>query len=114
MVKLTYQKSAELIETLEFKKYVDCVMDLVAFANKFYDEQKPWVQAKENINAFNNTIYSCAYVIANLSNLLEPVMPNACSKIREYLNLNKKPVWGELKVNGNISLAKVEPLFSRI
>ena len=114
MVKLTYQKSAELIETLEFKKYVDCVMDLVAFANKFYDEQKPWVQAKENVNAFNNTIYNCAYVIANLSNLLEPVMPNACSKIREYLNLNKKPLWGELKVNGNISLAKVEPLFSRI
>ena len=89
-------------------------MELVAFANKYYDEQKPWVQAKEDINAFNNTIYSCAYVIANLSNIFEPFMPKSCAKIREFLNLSEKPSWETIEIKAGTKLDKVEPLFSRI
>ena len=64
-------------------------MELVEYANKFYDESKPWIQKKEDIEGFNNTIYTCAVIIANLSNLYEPIMPEACTKIRKYLNIEK-------------------------
>ena len=39
--------------------------------NKYYDERKPWIQKRENIEEFNNTIYTCTNIIANLSNLIE-------------------------------------------
>ena len=90
------------------------VMDLVSEANRFYDDAKPWVQAKEDLVAFNNTIFSCAYVIANLSNLFEPIMPKTCAKLREFLNLNTTPKFSEIIPQPEISLDKVEPLFARI
>ena len=113
LVKNTYNLVADNIEKIEFKKAAESVMDLVSETNKFYDEQKPWVQAKEDREAFNNTIYTCAYVIANLSNLFEPFMPKACEKIREFLSLDKTPVWKEIQVKP-VKLDKVQPLFARI
>ncbi|MBQ7453325.1 MAG: methionine--tRNA ligase [Clostridia bacterium] len=109
-----YKNGATLIESLEFKKYADIVMELVANTNKFYDEQKPWALAKENIEAFNDVIYTCAYVIANLSNLLEPIMPDACAKLRKYLKLDAKPCFKPIDVQSGIDLSSVAPLFDRI
>ena len=113
-VRETYIKAAELIEKIEFKKYAETIMDLVSLTNKFYDDAKPWVQAKEDVGAFNNTIASCAYVIANLSNLLEPIMPNACAKLREFLGLSDELKWQEIEAKAGTKLDKVEALFARI
>ena len=88
-------------------------MQLVEIANKYYDDQKPWIQRKENIEEFNNTIYTCATIIANLSNIFEPFMPKACEKIREYLKINEK-TWDLIKPEANIKLENIEPLFERI
>ena len=30
-----------------------------------YDDNKPWVLAKENINEFNKVMYTCSNIIAN-------------------------------------------------
>lgn len=113
-VENAYREGAINIENIEFKKYAEIVMELISITNKFYDDQKPWVQIKENEGEFANTIYSCAYVIANLSNLLEPIMPSTCKKLREFLNLNPNPIWKPIEIEGGISLSKVEPLFTRI
>jgi len=113
MVKATYNVVATNIEKIEFKKAVEAAMELVAFVNKYYDEQKPWVQAKEDLESFNNTIFTCAYAIANISNIFEPFMPRTCAKLREFLGLSG-PSWKEIEIKGGIKLDKVEPLFSRI
>ncbi len=65
-------------------------MNLVEVGNKYYDTSKPWVAKKENIEEFNNIIYTCSVIIANLSNLFEPIMPTASQKIRDYLNKKLK------------------------
>jgi len=114
MVNNTYNEVAKYVEALEFKKAAERAMELVSFTNKYYDDQKPWVQAKENIEAFNNTIYSCAYVIANLSNVFELFMPNAAAKIRGFLELENKYEWKPIDVKAGIKLDKVEPLFARV
>ena len=88
-------------------------MELVEFANKYYDDNKPWIQRKENIEEFNKTIYNCSSIIANLSNIFEPFMPETCSRIREFLNLNKNN-WNMIEINSNIKLENIEPLFTRI
>lgn len=112
-IEKTYKEVAQAIENLEFKLATDKVMNLVEFGNKYYDEKQPWVQKKENIEAFNATIYNCANIIANLSNLFEPFMPLACAKIREYLKIDNK-TWNNVHAKPGVELSKVEPLFTRI
>ena len=113
LVKETYQKVGDNIEKIEFKASVQDMMHLVEAANKYYDETKPWISKKEDIQQFNNTIYTCAVIIANLSNLFEPVMPIACEKIRQYLNIQEKK-WDYITVPAGLKLEKIEPLFERM
>ena len=109
----TYEITSKYIESLEFKKACNKIIELIEIGNKYYDERKPWIQKKENIEDFNNTIYTCANVIANLSNLLEPIMPEAANKLRKYLKI-EKPLWKPIQIKENISLENVEILFDRI
>ena len=113
VINKTYEDVGKLIETLEFKEASDKAMELVEIANKYYDEQKPWVQKKENIEEFNNTIYTCACIIANLSNIFEPFMPSACEKIRKYLDIQDKS-WSLIKPKAGLKLENIEPLFVRL
>ena len=88
---------------------------MVETANKYYDENEPWKQVKENEEAFINTIYTCSTIIANLSNLFEPIMPETTSKIREYLEL-QQPSWNYIELNNEIDLKnkEIKPLFERL
>ena len=113
VIENTYIETSDLIEKLEFREAVRKIVELVEKANKFYDDKQPWVAKKENIEEFNNIIYTCAVVIVNLSNLFEPIMPNACAKIREFLEI-ESPSWEYIEPKANLKLDKVEPLFSRI
>ena len=109
----TYQTVGNLIEKLEFREASKKIMELVEFANKYYDEQEPWKQAKENMAEFEKTIFNCANIIVNLANLYEPIMPEACSKIRKYLNIEKAK-WEPTYIENKISLENIEPLFERL
>ena len=102
-----------LIEKLEFREASNKIMELVEFANKYYDTREPWKQKKENGEEFNRTIFNCANIIANLSNLYEPIMPEACSKIRKYLKL-KDSKWEPIFIENVVELKDIEPLFERI
>ena len=62
---------------------------------------------------FNKTIFNCANMIANLANLYEPIMPDACSKIRKYLKLDEAK-WEPVIINKEIKLENIEPLFERL
>lgn len=113
-IKETYENVGKAIEKLEFKEASDKAMELVEFANKYYDDKQPWVQRKENIEEFDKTIYNCTVIIANLSNIFEPFMPATCEKIRKYLHLDEKCNWNLIKLNSDIKLENIEPLFTRL
>ena len=111
-----YKAVGEEIENIEFRKAGSLVMDLIVEGNKYFDERKPWVQIKEDEKAFADTIYSCAYLIANLSNLMEPFMPKSYKKIREYLGIESENLEWKLieKFNRQIDIEKIQALFTRI
>ena len=109
----TYELVSQYIEKLEIKKACNKIMELVELGNKYYDEQKPWIQKKVSIDEFNNTIYTCTNIIANLSNLFEPILPETSNKLRQYLKINK-PTWNQIQIKENINLEEIEPLFTRI
>ena len=110
-----YSEVSDLIERLEFREATEKIMDLVEKANKYYDTQEPWKQIKEDKQAFKNTIFTCANIIANLSNLFEPIMPTTTKKIREYLEL-PEPSWKPIYIEKEIDLTSknIEPLFERL
>ena len=110
-----YTEVGNLIEKLEFREATSRIINLVETANKYYDEQEPWKQIKENEQAFQNTIFTCSTIIANLSNLFEPIMPGTAEKIRKYLELpepNWKPIY--LKKEIDLSHKDIQPLFERL
>jgi len=100
-------------EKLEFREAVNTINDLISEANLYYDNKKPWVQKKENIEEFNKIMFTCATIIANLSNLLEPIIPTSCEKLRKYLKI-KKASWQLITFENNIILEDIKPLFGRL
>lgn len=110
----TYKKVSKYIEKLEFKNAIQEMLSLVEFGNKYYDDKKPWVLFKEKSEEFNETMYNCAYIIANLANLFEPIMPKTSEKITKYLKINFSD-WAEVEIKSNIIIDHdMQPLFERI
>jgi methionyl-tRNA synthetase len=108
-----YESIGKKIEEYEFKEASHLVLNLLEYANKYYDDHKPWVLAKENIEEFNKVIYTCANVIANLANILNPFMPESSLKIQSILELDELS-WNYVEVNKDLKLKEIEPLFVRI
>jgi hypothetical protein len=52
-------------------------------------------------------------VIANLSNMLEPLIPNKTEKLRKYLNIYN-PTFKKVILKDKIILKNIELLFERI
>ena len=104
---------SKYIEKLEFRKACAEIIDLVEIGNKYYDKRKPWIEYKENIEEFNNTIYTCINIIANLINMLEPLIPNKTEKLREYLNIYN-PTFKKVILKDKIILKNIDLLFERI
>ena len=112
-VKATYVKVGDLIEKLEFREAIRTIIELIEDTNKYYDTEEPWKAKNEDINKFNDVIYTCSVVIANLSNLFEPIMPGATEKIRKYLQIDK-PTWEYIEAKKGLKLENIEPLFERM
>lgn len=108
-----YKKIGELIEKAELKSALEEVFDYISYGNKYYDENTPWIHAKENINKFNDITYTCTYMISNIANMINPFMPETSSKIKEMLSL-KPYEWKEETITGNIKIQDLKLLFNRI
>ena len=112
-VEKTYSTVSDYIEKLEFRNAIQEILNLIEFGNKYYDDEKPWVLYKENTEKFNKVIYNCTYIIANLSNLLEPVMPNSSEILSKYLDIDITK-WKPVEIQKEIILDNILPLFERI
>lgn len=103
----------DLIEIGEFKMALNNILEYISTGNKYYDEKQPWLQVKNDLKAFNDTTYTCIYMIANIVNLIAPILPNAAGKIKAMLNLPDH-VWKETTITGDIILNEVSLLFDKI
>ena len=109
----TYKNVSENIESLEFRKATENIIDLVEFGNKYYDEEKPWILFKEDLPKFKKVMYNCTNIIANLASLFEPIMPETSNKIKEFLDIDISN-WEKITIDKTIKLDNVVPLFERI
>ncbi len=108
-----YQKAGALIEKGRLKEALELIFVYIRQANKYFDEQKPWVQIKKNREECGATLYGCVQLIANLANLLQPFVPFSCDKIRSFLALGH-PAWQFVSVPAGTRIGQLELLFERI
>lgn len=108
-----YNIIGEYFEKGEIRSGVTQIFEYIALANKYYDSKQPWIQVKNDIDAFNDTTYTCTYIIANISNLIAPILPNASLKIKEILNLPKYK-WEEIIIKGNYKVENLQVLYNKI
>ncbi|GKU26082.1 methionine--tRNA ligase [Clostridium folliculivorans] len=108
----TYKKAGVSIENGEFKDAINTIFALVKRGNKLFDEETPWITIKEDEEKCRQTLYNCVQIIVNLANLLNPIIPFSCEKLRGFLGI-REANWSfqELK---NIKLNDLELLFERI
>ena len=92
-----YNEIGDLFDRGEIKTATTRIYEYISFCNKFYDSSEPWVSAKqEDLTKFNNTTATCLYLIANMSNLITPVLPDTAKKIRELLDIQSAN-WKEIQ-----------------
>ncbi|TFB24044.1 methionine--tRNA ligase [Filobacillus milosensis] len=107
-----YEHVGKLIEKAHFKEALEGVFNFIRYANKYFDEQKPWIQVNEEPTECKHTLLNCVYIIVNLSQLLEPFLPFSSQKIKDVLGLSHS-TWEEANVQSTY-INEVRPLFKRI
>ncbi|WP_336773443.1 methionine--tRNA ligase [Paenibacillus sp. MMO-58] len=108
-----YTRSGALIEEGHLKEAIELIFASVRRANKYFDEQKPWLQIKEDKAACGNTLHASVQIIANLAQLLNPFIPFACEKTRNFLTLDQAG-WTQTSVPANRKIKDLNILFERI
>ncbi|MEB2494651.1 methionine--tRNA ligase [Peribacillus frigoritolerans] len=107
-----YEEVDSLIMNAYFKKSLEKIFEFVRYANKYFDEQKPWIQINEEKSLCDNTMANCIYIISNLAQLLNPFLPFSSKNVKEMLGLNELR-WEEIEIS-SMSLKGIKPLFKRI
>lgn len=88
------------------------IWKVIAKANQYIDEQKPWVQVKKGPKEFLETMTNLIYMIHNITWTLQPFMPETAHKIAGVFGddlLNK-----EIPEGYKFRIKKGEPLFPRL
>ena len=109
----TYKEVGEHFEKGEIRSATSKIVEYIMFANKYYDSKEPWIKAKEDIEEFNNITYTCTYIIANISNLIQPILPKASIKIKEMLNL-PEATWNPIELSGDYEINNLNIIYERI
>lgn len=112
-IEALYIEAGEKIECGNFKGALEEIFATVRTANKYFDEEQPWIKVKDDKEACGNILYNCVQIIANLSNLLTPFIPFSCDKIRKFLGI-ESPCWKWIVAKNGSEVAKSEVLFQRI
>ncbi len=113
----TINKYHEAFSAFRFQNGIISVWELIGRANKYIDETEPWVLAKdpEKRDALNSVMYHLYEVIRNVAMMINPVMPDASSKIATYLNTTIDfSLLGYGKIESNKVIEKCDALFKRL
>lgn len=108
-----YEKVGNLLSANELRASVEELYAFVQFANRYYDENKPWVLAKEDKASFDKVTSTCLYLIANIANMYRPVMPKSSEKIANLLGV-KDNGWNAVVYDPSVRLSEISVLFGKL
>lgn len=112
-VESLYGSMGDKFESGELRSAAEDMVDFIQYANKYYDEAKPWVAAKEDMARFGDITATCLYLMANMANLFAPVIPVGTEALRKILSL-PKAAWEPITLPATFTLGEVPILYTRI
>lgn len=97
-----FGKYNEFMEAIKLNETLAGVWELISFADKYINENKPWsVGDKEKLGVI---LVNAGYLVGTVANLLEPFLPETSEKIREQILFDDSVV----------KIKKGESLFPRV
>jgi methionyl-tRNA synthetase len=123
LMKLTEKAPGEAYEHIKHFRLSHAIavgMNLVRAANKFFDDTKPWILAREGqTDKLGGVLYACCEVLRLVSILLFPIMPTKMRELRAIISLSDDDLSLEdaqrffvLQAGSPVKLE--QPLFPRI
>ncbi|MDD3862089.1 MAG: methionine--tRNA ligase [Candidatus Gracilibacteria bacterium] len=107
------------MENFDLKTACETAYEVVDFGNKYIDDMKPWVMAKDEANKemLANVLYNLLEVLRIIAIMIAPYVPQTSEKIFEQIGMKMGEVkwscdWGILKEGGIVKKADV--LFQRL
>lgn len=111
-IEKVYEEVGNLICNANVKEALSRVFELVNYANKYFDENTPWVLAKTDYNKCSEILYNVLNLIFNINNLLKPFIPFSTAIVEDYLN-NSNDSWEYKEVISNKIDEEIKPLYIR-
>ena len=104
-------------EHFRFREAVQEGMQLARLANKYFTDSEPWKTRKTNENACFNSLHVSIQVVAALSVLMEPVLPESMMILRRQIGLEGSIKWADISssmLSVGQSLQPASLLFQKI
>ena len=111
-IEKVYEEVGDLICNANVKEALSRVFELVNYANKYFDENTPWILAKTDSNKCSEILYNVLNLIFNINNLLKPFIPFSTAIVEDYLN-NSNDSWEYKEVISNKIDEEIKPLYIR-
>lgn len=114
------QKIAAFLDKFEVRQALKELMDVARDANKYFNDQQPWITVKTDRQKCATTLNICIQISKCLAILMEPFMPFSARSLWQLLNLGEDvqdQKWaeaGENSVPAGHALNEPEILFSKI
>ncbi len=99
------QKFSAYMECLQFSLALEKVWEAIKMANKYIDDTKPWVLAKEKTGRLSDVLYNLAEIIRLVSVYLMPFMPNTAEIIRQQLGIDDEMI----SIPSGLSFGQIRP-----
>jgi methionyl-tRNA synthetase len=108
----------ESLESAEFKNYIEQILKLSDFGNKYLARTEPWALKKTKPAEFAKIMHDALYIVVALNALLVPLLPETSQKLSAMLGISYES-WPNsadelLKKLRSIKLTKPGPLFSKL
>ncbi|HOK59877.1 MAG TPA: class I tRNA ligase family protein, partial [Candidatus Dojkabacteria bacterium] len=110
-----FKNVGEYIEKCEFVKASEELLRLGDFANKYFNDEAPWLSYKNNLKDCENTIFNSIQLVNALRILLKPFTPNSSEKLKIMLNIQDEYDQNiDLEKNGKVSKIQNNWKFTQI
>ncbi|MBD3361047.1 methionine--tRNA ligase [Candidatus Peregrinibacteria bacterium] len=105
-------------EKFDIKNACEIIIDIVDLGNKYIDEKKPWIMAKEDDEELSEVLYNLLELLRFVVILLLPILPETADKVAEQIGIKVEGLsFGDLKWGGlkkGTLIEKGEALFPRL
>lgn len=78
------------IESFKLHEALIAIWELIAYADKYVNDTKPWALAKENTEEFKSVMTNLIEMIYQITKALAPIMPETADKISVVFDFKKE------------------------